>query len=269
MTRSGRSIRTSSSRRGSEGGRPPHTVPDPPYLSVVIPAYNEESRIIPTLRQVTDFLRSQPYTWEVVVADDGSTDGTAVLVEEFARHHKNVSLLSLPHRGKGWAVKHGMLKSRGEYRFMCDADLSMPIEQLPLFLPPSTGYCDVALASREAPGARRVGEPPLRHLMGRVYNLLVRLLLRLNLKDTQCGFKCFRGAVASELFSLQRLTGFGFDIEVLFLSRQRGLRICEVPIEWHYRPRSKVSPLRDILAMSWDILRVRWFHFRGRYSPHR
>ena len=238
-----------------------------PYLSVVIPAYNEETRVVSTLRQVTGFLEGQGYTWEVVVVDDGSTDRTAALVEEFARHREGVSLLPLPHGGKGWAVKRGMLQARGGYRFMCDADLSMPIEQLPLFLPPATGGCDIAIGSREAPGALRVGEPTLRHLMGRVYNPLVRLLLVRGLKDTQCGFKCFRGDVAQELFSLQRLSGFGFDIEVLFLSQKRGLRVCEVPIQWHYRSHSKVSPLRDVVAMTWDILRVRWFHFRGKYRP--
>jgi len=242
-------------------------VPDRPYLSVVIPAYNEERRVVSTLRQVTDLLEGQGYTWEVVVVDDGSTDATVALVEEFARHRKGVSLLRVPHGGKGWAVKRGMLHAEGEHRFLCDADLSMPIEQLPLFLPPTTGGCDIAIGSREAPGALRVGEPTLRRLMGRVYNLLVRLFLVHNLKDTQCGFKCFRGDAAHKLFSLQRLSGFAFDIEVLFLSQKRGLQVCEVPIKWYYRSRSKVSPLRDTLAMTWDILRVRWFHFRGKYPP--
>ena len=237
------------------------------FLSVVIPAYNEAGRIASTLQQVEDYLTSQDYTWEVLVVNDGSTDDTAALVDEYIQQHKSFTLLRVPHGGKGWAVRHGMLQARGEYRFMADADLAMPIEQLSLFLPPNSPDCDIAIASREAPGARRIGEPPLRHLMGRVYNLLIRLFLVPGLRDTQCGFKCYKGDVAQELFSLQRLPGWGFDMEVLFLARKRKLTICEVPIEWHYRSQSKVKPLRDSLAMAWEVLRVRWYSVRGMY-PH-
>jgi len=240
---------------------------DNPFLSVVIPAYNEEARIASTLQQVSDYLGSQRYTWEVVVVDDGSADGTATLVERFVQRHEGFTLLSVPHGGKGWAVRHGMLHARGDYRFMADADLAMPIEQLSLFLPPNAPDCDIAIGSREAAGARRVGEPLLRNIMGRAYNLLIRLLILPNLKDTQCGFKCYKGDVAQELFSLQRLPGWGFDTEVLFLARKRGLSIHEVPIEWHYGTRSKIHPFRDSLAMAWEVLRVRWYDLRGMYRP--
>lgn len=236
------------------------------FLSVVIPAYNEERRILSTLQRVTDYLATQEYSWTVLVADDGSTDNTAALVRDFAREQPQVTLLPLTHRGKGWAVRSGMLHARGEYRFLCDADLSMPIEQLELFLPPRlTGY-DIAIGSREAEGARRFDEPQLRHLMGRLFNGMTRALAVRGINDTQCGFKCFRGGVADLLFPLQRIPGFGFDVEVLFLAQSMRLRLVEVPIDWYHKDASKVHPVRDGLAMTRDILRVRWNALRGKYG---
>ena len=236
-----------------------------PFLSVVIPAFDEEQRIVDTLGKVVDYLGSQSYTWEVVVVDDGSTDDTASVVSSFSPDCGNLSLISVSHGGKGWAVNKGMLRARGEYRFLCDADLSMPIEHLSRFLPPENGGYDIAIGSREIPGARRMGEPYGRHLMGRVYNLLVRLFAVPHLADTQCGFKCFRGQVVQRLFPLQRVFGFAFDVEILFLALKKGFSIREVPIDWHHRDRSKVSPFRDSVVMTSDILRVRLRHLRGRY----
>jgi glycosyltransferase involved in cell wall biosynthesis len=238
-----------------------------PFLSIIIPAYNEEARIVDTLRQVTAYLSSQPYSWEVLVVDDGSTDGTAALVEGFKGGEPRITLVRVPHGGKGWAVKNGMLRARGLHRFICDADLSMPIHQLSRFLQPPLLETPIVIGSREARGARRIGEPPLRHLMGRLFNLVVRLLALPGLRDTQCGFKCFRGEVAQELFALQRLNSLSFDVEILFLARKRGLKIIEVPIDWYYRPRSKVRLLKDPIIMVRDILGVRWNHMRGRYRP--
>lgn len=229
-----------------------------PFLSVIIPAYNEETRIIDTLTKVVDYLGSQSHRWEVAVVDDGSVDSTATLVRAFAEEHPEVQLIEVAHGGKGWAVNHGMLWTKGHYRFLCDADLSMPIEQISRFLPGEGPPSDIAVGSREMAGARRIGEPYRRHLMGRIFNLLVRLLAVRGLSDTQCGFKLFRGDVAQELFRLQRLRGFGFDVEILFLARKRRFRVSEVAIDWHYRPESKVRPLKDSLAMSLDILRIRW-----------
>ncbi|MSQ22694.1 MAG: glycosyltransferase family 2 protein [Dehalococcoidia bacterium] len=240
--------------------------PDEPFLSVVIPAYNEERRILFTLRQVTSYLSAQAYTWSVLVADDGSTDGTAALVTEFAREQPQVLLLPLPHRGKGGAVRSGILSATAQYRFLCDADLSMPIEQLERFLPPQLAGCDVAIGSREAKGARRIGEPWRRHLQGRLFNAMTAALAVPGIRDTQCGFKCFSSRAAEALFPLQRIPGFGFDVEVLFMARRKGLRLAEVPIDWHYRTESKVRPLRDGLAMSRDLLRVRWNAWRGKYG---
>ena len=236
-----------------------------PFLSIIIPAFNEETRIAQTLDTVVSYVRSQGYTWEVVVADDGSQDRTAALVEVAAREHPEILLVRLDHRGKGWAVKGGMMEAKGQYRFLADADLSMPIEHLERFLPPHLADFDVAIGSREAPGARRFHEPVSRHLMGRAFNGIVQLLAVRGFTDTQCGFKCFDAQAAETLFPLQRAQGFGFDVEVLFLAQRLGLRIKEVPIDWYYHEGSKVKPLRDSFLMLNDLLSVRWNSLRGRY----
>ncbi len=231
-----------------------------PFLSVVIPAFNEESRISHTLSQVVDYLTAQDYTWEIVVADDGSRDATAGLVDQVIMDHPNIQILRLPHRGKGWAVKNGMLAARGEYRLLCDADLSVPIAQVERLLPPLGPGSDIVLGSREAPGAARIGEPARRHLMGRLFNLLVSRLAVPGLADTQCGFKCFRGAAAEDLYPRQTMDGFAFDVELLYLARKRGLTFAEVGVDWYYRSQSKVRPVRDSFAMTLDLLKIRWRH---------
>ena len=230
------------------------------FLSVVIPAFNEEQRISDTLSQVVEYLTAQSYGWEVVVADDGSRDHTAQLVDQVTMDRPNVRILRLPHRGKGWAVKNGMLAAQGEYRLLCDADLSVPIAQVERLLPPLGPGSDVVLGSREAPGAARFGEPVRRHLMGRVFNLLVSRLAVPGLADTQCGFKCFRGEAAQDLFRRQTMDGFAFDVELLYLARKRGLTFAEVGVDWYYRSQSKVRPVRDSLAMTLDLLKIRWRH---------
>ena len=238
----------------------------PVFLSIVIPTYNEEALISGTLAQVVEFLRTRGYTWEVVVADDGSTDATSRLVENFAKGNPQVRLLSLSHHGKGWAVRGGMLEAQGQYRFLCDADLSMPFEQVERFLPPRAQGLDLAISSREASGARRIGEPAHRHIMGRFYNALVRILAVPGLRDTQCGFKCFRGEIVPLLFRRQTMEGFAFDVEVLFLARKEELNVGEIAIDWHFRQGSKVRPLRDAFAMTRDLLKIRWRNWRGRYD---
>ena len=238
----------------------------PVFLSIVIPTYNEEALISGTLGQVAEFLRTREYTWEVVVADDGSTDSTAQLVENFAHGNPQVRLLSLSHHGKGWAVREGMLQACGQYRFLCDADLSMPIEQVERFLPPQAQGLDLAIGSREVSGARRIGEPAYRHMMGRFYNALVRVLAVPGVRDTQCGFKCFRSEIVPRLFQRQTMQGFAFDVEVLFLARKEKMSIAEIGIDWHYRQGSKVRPVRDALVMTRDLLIIRWHNWRGRYN---
>ena len=235
------------------------------YLSIVIPAYNEERRLPETLAVVSDYLNRLPNTWEIIVADDGSEDRTAAIVEDFARRDARLRLLTLPHRGKGSAVKHGMLAAAGEYRFLCDADLSMPIEFLEQLLPPRAPATDIVIGSREAPGARRIGEPRRRRLMGRVFNAMTRLLAVPGIADTQCGFKVLRAETAQALFPKQTLDGFAFDAEILFLARRYGFSIAERGIEWHYRAESKVRPFRDSWRTLYDLLIIRWRWSTGRY----
>jgi len=237
-----------------------------PFLSIVIPAYNEEMRITQTLNTVMDYVRGRDYSWEIVVADDGSQDGTAALVEAAARENPEIRLVRLGHGGKGWAVKNGMLQAQGQYRFLADADLSMPIEHLEKFLPPNLTDFDIAIGSREALGARRFDEPAGRHIMGRAFNGMVQLLAVRGFTDTQCGFKCFKARVVETLFPLQRARGFGFDVEILFLAQKLGMSIKEVPIDWYYYEGSKVKPLRDSFLMLNDLLSVRWNSLRGKYG---
>lgn len=233
---------------------------------MIIPAYNEERRLSDSLRQVSAYLRQQPYTSEIWVVDDGSQDSTAQAVESIQAELPEVSLIRTPHRGKGHAVKTGMLAGRGDFLFSCDADLSMPIHELEKFLPPVLDSVDVAIGSREAAGARRFEEPAYRHLMGRVFNWIVKLVAVRGIEDTQCGFKCFRRDAATQVFPYQIMHGFGFDVEVLFIARKRGFKIVEVPIHWYYSANSRVSPPRDSVGMLWEVLRVRWNDLRGRYE---
>jgi glycosyltransferase involved in cell wall biosynthesis len=241
----------------------------PPHLSIVLPAHNEEERLPNSLNRIQAFLAAQPWASEVVVVENGSRDRTAEAAEAFARRHAHVRLLREALPGKGRAVRRGILAASGDYRFICDVDLSMPIEQVLRFLPPAQTEAAVVIASREAPGAVRYNEPAHRHWIGRGFNLLVRLLAVPGLQDTQCGFKCFRADAAEELFRLQVLNGWTFDVEVLFLARRRGYRIVEIPIPWTHVPGSRVRLVRDSVAMLADLVRIRWYAGRGRYGPAR
>lgn len=235
------------------------------YLSVVIPAYNEQRRIVTTIEQLIKYLKAQDYQWEIIVANDGSTDSTEDLIRDCATRDPRVSLLSLTHGGKGWAVQQGMLKAQGTFRFLCDADLSMPVECLPEFLPPIRDEFDIVIGSREVTGAVRYQEPRRRHIMGRIFNWLVRLLAVPGIYDTQCGFKLFTQESAQILFTMQTLKGFGFDVEILFLARKMGMQISEIPIPWYYNADSKVRPLLDSFNMARDLLSIRWRHAIGGY----
>ena len=236
------------------------------YLSIIVPAHNEERRLPPTLKAIDAFLDHQPYASELVVVENGSQDLTAVVTEAFAADHPRVRLLRERGRGKGLAVRRGMLEAAGQFRFLCDSDLSMPIEELSKFLPPALAECDIAIGSREAPGARRFNEPRFRHIQGRVFSELVKRLALPGFEDTQCGFKCFRAEAAADLFAVQTFTGWSFDVEVLYIARQRGYRVVEVPIDWYYNADSKVRPLSDPLRMFFDILTIRRNWRAGRYA---
>ena len=238
-----------------------------PHLSIIIPAHNEERRLPASLARVQAFLQSQAYDSEVIVVDSGSRDGTARLVRSLAVRQPSLRLYQEDRPGKGLAVRRGMLEAEGAFRFICDADLSMPIEEVPRFLPPALPDADVAIASREAPGARRYGEPVLRHWIGRAFNLVVRVLAIPGFDDTQCGFKCFRAGPALDLFSVQRLDGWTFDVEVLYIALRRGYRVLEVPIPWYFEPGSRVRIVRDSMAMFIDLFRIRRHWRQGLYAP--
>jgi len=203
------------------------------------------------------YLATQPWQWEVRVVDDGSTDRTAEIVEAASLADPRIVLQPEPHRGKGGAVKAGLLAAQGDYRFMCDADLSMPPHELPRFLPPVLAGFDVAIGSREGVGARRVGEPWRRHAVGRIFNFAIRALVLPGIADTQCGFKMFTADSVRAIFPRVTLDGWAFDVEVLRIARVLNLRVVDVPIEWHHRTESQVSVLRDSWRMLRDILTVR------------
>ena len=236
-----------------------------PFLSIVIPAHNEQNRLPGTLEQIFHFLEQQSFPSEVIVVENGSSDRTHEVAQEFAKRHKRLSVLQ-SEKGKGAAVQRGMLAATGEYRFMCDADLSMPVEEIVKFLPPKLQEFDIAIASREAEGAVRYNEPSYRHWGGRGINFLIQTLILPGLNDTQCGFKCFRAQVAEDLFHRQTLTGWSFDIEVLYIARRHGYRIVEIPIHWYHFSDSKVSALRDAVRMIQDIFRIHANARRGLYS---
>lgn len=239
----------------------------PLFLSIIIPAYNEENRLPSTLEQVFNFLKDQPYQAEVLVVENGSSDGTLAAARAFAERYPVLRVFQEGHSGKGLAVRRGVNEARGEYLFLCDADLSMPVEEIAKFLPPALTDFDVAIASREAPGAVRYNEPAYRHLTGRVFNTLIRWLVLPKIQDTQCGFKCFRAQAVRPLFESQTLMGWSFDVEILFLAHRRGLRVREIPIHWYYNGESKVSILRDSLRMFLDLLLIRRNARRGLYDP--
>jgi glycosyltransferase involved in cell wall biosynthesis len=237
-----------------------------PFLSIIIPAYNEEARLPDTLEQVTSFLNAQTYPAEVLVVENGSQDRTLEIAREFGQRFPYLKALHVNGRGKGLAVRYGMLQASGAYRFICDADLSMPIKEVNRFIPPVLPEMDVAIASREAPGAVIYNEPLYRHLTGRFFNLVVRMLALPGLLDTQCGFKCFRGAVADEIFPIQSITGWSFDVEVLFIAGQRGYRIVEIPIPWYFSPNSKVRIVHDLYKVGLDLIAIRRNAWMGKYK---
>jgi dolichyl-phosphate beta-glucosyltransferase len=237
-----------------------------PFLSIVIPAHNEESRLPPSLLKIQDFLATQPYSAEVVIIENGSQDQTLEIAKEFAQNNQRIRVLHEEVRGKGLAVRRGMLEARGEYRFICDADLSMPIEQINRFLPPSLPEPDVVIGSREIAGAVRYHEPIYRHLIGRVFNTLVRWAALPGLQDTQCGFKCFHRIAAEDVFQRQTLPGMSFDVEALFIARRLGYRIQEVPIDWYFDPDSRVRLVQDSLRMFVDLLTIRRNAAQGYYD---
>jgi glycosyltransferase involved in cell wall biosynthesis len=227
------------------------------YLSIVIPTYNESDNIKHTLDAIYEYLGNQNYSYEVILCDDGSYDLTTKIAKESFGKKSNFQILSLPHKGKGSAVKSGMVTAQGRYRFMCDADLAMPFDQIERFLKEMTNDCDIAIGSRELTDSKIFGEPMLRYFAGRVFNLFVKFVAIRKYQDTQCGFKCFSSEAGDKIFPLVRTNGWAFDVEVLLLADKYGFSVSQVPIDWHHGEDSKVDLRSAALQMIRDIFLTR------------
>jgi dolichyl-phosphate beta-glucosyltransferase len=239
-----------------------------PYLSIVIPAYNEALRIGSTLEKVRQYAETRNYPYELILVDDGSWDETPQILRGFQERYAPARILrNEPNRGKGFTVRRGVLEARGEFVLFTDADLSAPIEENNKLLAAlEASGADAAVGSR-ALDRRLIGihQPWRREMAGRVFNLLVRLFTGLKIRDTQCGLKLFRRASTRRAFELQRVTGFGFDPEVLFLIQHLGGKILEVPVRWNDSPATKVHFLRDSTRMFLDLVVLRWRALAGSY----
>jgi glycosyltransferase involved in cell wall biosynthesis len=238
-----------------------------PELSIVIPAYNEEARLPRALARIQDYLAGQSFSAEIIVVDDGSKDGTAAVAEKWPATQPSLRLLrNERNRGKGFSVRRGMLAARGRVALFTDADLSAPIDEAWKLLD-ALKETDVAIGSRAI--NRRlieVHQSEVRERAGMIFNLIVRIMTGLPFLDTQCGFKAFRRERCQVVFEQQRVEGFGFDPEVLFLAQRQGLRIAEIPVRWAHDSATKVHVVRDSLRMLADLFVIRWNYLTGRYS---
>lgn len=246
------------------------------YLSVVIPAYNEKDNFKDgSLAKVSDYLSKQTYTWEVIVVDDGSTDGTTDLVEEWIKTEPNFKLIKNEHKGKGPAVKTGVIESKGKLVLFTDFDQATPMGEIEKLIPFINKGYEVVIGSREVKGSKREEEPFYRHLMGRGWNLLVQTLAIRGIHDTQCGFKLFENKSAKKLFNKMHVYSNGkekkafvgaFDVEILFIAQKWGLKIAEVPIHWTHIKTDRVDAVRTSLKMFLDLLKIRMASFQGKYE---
>jgi glycosyltransferase involved in cell wall biosynthesis len=237
-----------------------------PALSLVIPAYNEQARLPFTLSEIETYLCRERIDCEVIVVDNGSRDATSVVVQQASLKFGGLRLLRTDRRGKGLAVRTGVLAARGDTIIFADADLSWSVEDLARFMALTDEGTPIVIGSREGYGARRIGEPIYRHLMGRVFNRVVQALAVPGIEDSQCGFKSLRREAAQAIFERQHIDGFGFDVEVLYLARRLGFSVRVVPLRWEHKHNSRVAPVRDTLLMLSDVLRVRLNGWRGLYG---
>jgi glycosyltransferase involved in cell wall biosynthesis len=244
--------------------------PGLPKLSIVIPAFNEERRLPATLERIADYINKSGRATEVIVVDDGSTDGTIGVAESYREKISDLRVVSnRRNRGKGYSVRHGFMESRGEIVLFTDADLSAPIEETDKLLVKMDEY-DVAIGSRAVNRELiEVHESKFREFAGIIFNRIVRLILRLPFVDTQCGFKAFRREKCRIIFEQQTIERFGFDPELLYLARHLGLRTAEVAVRWAHSPATKVNMLRDSVQMFLDVVIIRWNSMRGRYPAPR
>ncbi len=235
-------------------------------LSLILPAYNEEKRLDDCMEKVAGFVASHSDPIEVILVENGSSDRTYEIGCAYAEKYPWLRVLQEKKPGKGNAVRRGMLEARGKYRMFADVDFSMPIGEVDHFIPPALEGYQVAIGSREVPGAVRYNEPPNRHFTGRVFNLIVRILAVPGIHDTQCGFKSFSAEAAEKLFRLQRIDGWAFDAEVLFLAQHFGYKIIEVPVQWYYDGNSKINVLQDSIKMFRELLSIRKNYRAGLYK---
>ncbi|MFW5696981.1 MAG: dolichyl-phosphate beta-glucosyltransferase [Fimbriimonadaceae bacterium] len=240
-----------------------------PHLAVVVPAYNEQERLGPTLEDLRAYLSRQAYSWAVWVVSDGSRDNTEKVAKDYSREHENVHLLAYhPNRGKGHAVKLGMMEIEADHLLMFDADGASPIEEVEKLWPKLDAGADVAIGSRPLKESNlEVRQPLYRELLGRAFNKAVQLMAVKGIDDTQCGFKLWKRDAARDVFQRVELEGFGFDFESLLIARDLGYRIAEVPIRWRHQEGSKVVLLRDGPRMLWDLVKLRLKGKRGRTKP--
>lgn len=238
-----------------------------PRYSIVVPAYNESKRLGGTLQQILDHVHRQKWSVEIVVVDDGSRDDTVQIAGQFAAHHPEIRLIKNPgNRGKGYAVRNGMLQTRGEVLLFTDADLSAPITEAGKLFAALQGGADVAIGSRWLDPSLQFRRQSLRRrLLSRLYHIYLRLLLGLHYRDTQCGFKAFTSSAAAIIFPMQRIQRWGFDPEILYLARCQGMKVVEIPVAWGHGEGSKINPLRDGIRMGTDALKIRWYAWTGKY----
>ena len=237
------------------------------YISIIIPAYNEEKRIAATLTKILNYLSAKDYLWEIILVDDGSSDRTVETAKEAIKDERLKVIKNPVNKGKGYSVKRGVMTSRGEIILFSDADLSTPIEELDkMILWLNEGY-DIVIGSRALPeSAIEIRQPWYREIMGKTFNVMVKNLGLSGFRDTQCGFKCFKREAALKAFNLQKINGFAFDVELLYIAKKFGIKIKDVPVRWINSPESKVHLIKGSLSMFMELFKIRFFDWKGYYS---
>jgi len=241
----------------------------PPIYSIVIPAYNESARIAATLDRVLAYASDHQWRAEIIVVDDGSHDSTPEIIRGYIARNPSVRLVQNPgNRGKGYSVRNGMLHAHGEIMLFSDADLSSPIEEAEQLFASIAQGNDIAIGSRWVRAELQTRKQPFyRQVLGRIFNLMLRVMLGLNFKDTQCGFKAFTRGAAQAVFPFQHIERWGFDPELLFLASKAGLKVAEVPVAWAHREGTRIHPIKDGFRMAGDLLHIRWNSLVGKYKP--